>query len=171
VSPRFAVMCMTPDLDRSTGPEARPGVRASWGSALEAVAPVLVLVLLLFLDFPLCPSRNLFGVPCPGCGLTRATEALFAGDLARALALHPLVPLILPVVAWMLLRTTLVSAGLLRSDSFDPLARLPRWLWIALGVVLVGTWVVRMAAGWLPDPVDPSQGLIGRGLVWMGRLF
>jgi hypothetical protein len=39
---------------------------------------------------PLCPLANLTGWPCPSCGLTRAVLALVQGDVAGALALHPL---------------------------------------------------------------------------------
>lgn len=43
-----------------------------------------------------CPMAELWGVPCPGCGLTRAALALAAGDLAGAIGMHPLSPLLLP---------------------------------------------------------------------------
>lgn len=59
------------------------GVLALLGAACAAAA------------LPLCPLANLTGWPCPSCGLTRAALALLRGDVARALALHPLVPLVL----------------------------------------------------------------------------
>ena len=43
----------------------------------------------------LCPVKALTGVPCPGCGLTRATAALFRGDLSAALRTHAYAPVIL----------------------------------------------------------------------------
>jgi len=62
-------------------------------------------------DFPLCPLAGSFGIPCPGCGLTRATLALLHGDVRGALHFHPLVLLLTPLVvsitaatAWNLLR-------------------------------------------------------------------
>src|SRR5204863_3895983 len=39
---------------------------------------------------PLCPSRALFGVECPGCGLTRSFVALAAGDLRESWRFHRL---------------------------------------------------------------------------------
>ena len=46
---------------------------------------------------PFCPLAGVLGVPCPGCGLTRATLALLHGNLRQALHLHPLVLLLAPI--------------------------------------------------------------------------
>ncbi len=37
-----------------------------------------------------CVFRFVTGVPCPGCGMTRAWLAALCGDLAAAVAYHPL---------------------------------------------------------------------------------
>lgn len=44
----------------------------------------------------ICVSQLIFGWPCPGCGLTRATLALLAFDFPKAFAMHPLV-----ILAWL----------------------------------------------------------------------
>ena len=75
-----------------------------------------VLVALIALPFaaaiaakvPVCPSAALLGIPCPGCGLTRATLAVLRGDFAAALRFHPLVFLLAPVYL-SLLGLTIVS--------------------------------------------------------------
>jgi hypothetical protein len=36
-----------------------------------------------------CPSRLLYGLPCPGCGVTRATLMAFHGEVIEALAFNP----------------------------------------------------------------------------------
>ncbi len=49
-----------------------------------------------------CPFQAALGLPCPGCGLSRATLALLAGDWKRAVHLHAFAPLVvlgLPVLA------------------------------------------------------------------------
>lgn len=39
--------------------------------------------------FTVCPSKLLFRLPCPGCGLTRAAVLLSRGDVCGALAMNP----------------------------------------------------------------------------------
>ena len=43
-----------------------------------------------------CPSEILFGLPCPGCGLTRAALLLLKGDLQGSLRMNPML-LFIPV--------------------------------------------------------------------------
>ena len=47
-----------------------------------------------------CWLRAIFGLPCPGCGSSRAVIALFHGNIKQAVEFHPLifVSLILPVI-------------------------------------------------------------------------
>ena len=45
-----------------------------------------------------CPINLIFGVPCPGCGLTRAVLLFLRGDFAGAFAMHPLF-VVLPLAA------------------------------------------------------------------------
>jgi Protein of unknown function (DUF2752) len=111
-------------------------------------------------DFPLCPLASSFGVPCPGCGLTRATLALLHGDLAGALRLHPLVLLIAPLVA------VLLSAGildLLRDPTRGPRKPYLRWsartlstVATALFALTLGVWLARFA-GYFGGPVPVTS--------------
>lgn len=57
----------------------------------------LLQLLLTLLGVPgwTCPIFHTFGVPCPGCGMTRATLSLFRGDLRQALTLHAYAPIFL----------------------------------------------------------------------------
>jgi Protein of unknown function (DUF2752) len=57
----------------------------------------LLQLLLTFLGVPgwTCPIFHTFGIPCPGCGMTRATLFLFRGDLKQALTMHVYAPILL----------------------------------------------------------------------------
>lgn len=50
----------------------------------------------LFNHFPLqCPFKYITGIPCPGCGGSRALIYLLNGDIKEALHMNPLTCLIL----------------------------------------------------------------------------
>lgn len=55
----------------------------------------LLLAALFLLTDTICLSQLILGLPCPGCGLTRATLALLALDFPKAFQMHPLV-----ILAW-----------------------------------------------------------------------
>mgnify|MGYP002778380261 CR=1 FL=1 len=42
----------------------------------------------------ICTFKNVFGIPCPGCGLTRSFVAIARGQWAESFAWHPLGPLL-----------------------------------------------------------------------------
>jgi hypothetical protein len=46
-----------------------------------------------------CPVAHTLGLPCPGCGLTRAAIALLKGDWRTAFALHAYAPMLLLALA------------------------------------------------------------------------
>jgi len=124
------------------------------------VALAAVAALVVALEVPLCPTASVFGVPCPGCGLTRATLALLRGDARTALHLHPLVFLLAPLYFAVL---GAAAVAYVRA----PLAAAPRRrAWIAgrgvtalaslLLVLVLGVWVARFFGAFGgPAPVRP----------------
>lgn len=63
-------------------------LRTAWPALLAAVLYVLLAPQLFGAS---CPSRVLFHIDCPGCGLTRAFFRLLQLDLRGASALNPAV--------------------------------------------------------------------------------
>jgi hypothetical protein len=71
----------------------RPGQRDPERIALAVAlgaAAVGAAWLKLGLATPPCLLARFAGLPCPGCGATRAARALLAGDFAAAWSTHPL---------------------------------------------------------------------------------
>jgi hypothetical protein len=117
---------------------------APWRRALPWVLGGAILLGLYLLDVGTCPTRRLFGLPCPGCGLTRATVALWSFDLPAAFALHPMVFVALPLLGWLALHTIV-------GDTRVPAP--PTWIWLTAGALVVLVWAARLAGalGGHPD--------------------
>jgi hypothetical protein len=58
-----------------------------------------------------CLYWNVFGVHCPGCGMTRAFSALLHHDFTRALSYNKLVVLVFPVIVAVLAFDLAASAA------------------------------------------------------------
>ncbi len=92
-----------------------------------------------------CPCVVALGIPCPGCGVSRAMLTLFVGDLHSALRIHAFAPVFAGVLALLLLMAVLGRrprdrlAAILRSVE-ERTAIAP----VVLGA-LVLYWVSRLA--------------------------
>ena len=58
-----------------------------------------------------CLIRNVFGVRCPGCGMTRAISCVFHGNFIQALQYNKLVVLVLPLLCYVWLRSVTAFFG------------------------------------------------------------
>lgn len=94
------------------------------------------------MTLPPCLLKTATGIPCPSCGLTRATLAMIRGDWFASLAFHPLGIVFAAEVATL----TLV---LVRRKSIGLPVRPPQpvidWLIIANVVALLVVWGARLA--------------------------
>lgn len=98
----------------------------------------------------LCPSRYV-GLTCPGCGLGRASIALFSGDLLGAHFAHPLVLPCLFIVVWLHIWAAVTIYRPAHAAAFDPMRRLPTIFWLSFIFTLIFVWIGR-SAGWLGLP-------------------
>jgi hypothetical protein len=106
-------------------------------------------VRLLHLDrlpIPLCAFRAITGVPCMGCGSTRALGRLGRLDVAGALGFHPLITtLALGVAVWGMVDLVLLTRR--RALGLECTAREGLFLlWSLLGLGLVN-WVYLILVG------------------------
>jgi len=65
-----------------------------------AMLSVLVLALIPSEGFNviLCPMQNIFGLPCPACGITRSMSSLLNLDILHSFQYHPLGIVVLAVI-------------------------------------------------------------------------
>lgn len=92
-----------------------------------------------------CPSRLLFGVNCPGCGMTRSVLLTLGGDLRGALDVNPAGPFL--VAALILLAVQLLFTAARSPVGSTPVGRrlLP---WASLyGVVVACVMLIQWAGG------------------------
>jgi hypothetical protein len=112
---------------------------------LRPAAPVVVIAALLaLLPFPTCILRLALGVPCPACGLTRATLAAMHLDFGAALRWHPLSLALIAATA-----LTGVAAFVASDRVWKKMVVVTTG---AAGVLLIVVWVMRFA-GWFGGPV------------------
>ena len=93
---------------------------------------------------PRCVFRSLTGIPCPGCGSTRAATAMLQGDLASSLASNPLAAsagLVFVVGAPL---AALWAVG--RGPMLDLGSPLPWWIRWSLAVAVLGNWAYLVLA-------------------------
>lgn len=93
-----------------------------------------------------CFSRRVLGLPCPGCGLTRAFAHLAKGEWSAALAAHPLAPVLAAEIV-------LVWLAWGRSALRGLPSPRPAWLTpavLAHLAVLCALWLGRLSTGTLP---------------------
>jgi hypothetical protein len=94
-----------------------------------------------------CPLKAVVGVPCPGCGATRAAQALAAGQVMTAARLNPLAAL--AAGAWVLWAGYAAVAVAARGKRlrlvWEP-QDVSRARWLAAGLVLT-SWLFLVLDG------------------------
>ncbi|MCL2105906.1 MAG: DUF2752 domain-containing protein [Oscillospiraceae bacterium] len=137
------------------------------GAAVFAVPLLVFMLASQWLTGTICVFSAAFGIPCPGCGLTRAWVLALRGQWAEAFFFHPLFWYI-PVIAlvW--------GLGWLRNRR-----QTPRWLGVFLKAsfaLFVAVFALRMAL-YFPRtaPMVPNRDSfawrIGRGIWWVVRMI
>lgn len=125
---------------KSTGPVAR------WVLAGGALAGSAFLAGYLYLidpnnpsnAYPKCPMKAFTGIDCPGCGGLRATHAMLHGDFHSAIDHNVLAVILVPLMAYMLVRWMLAQF-----DIELPRIPWPRWTSWALPIALLLFTVLR----------------------------
>jgi hypothetical protein len=120
------------------GPVDRSPARRALIVALLAIPVALIVAYRI----PVCPMASLLGIPCPGCGLTRATLAALRGDFGTAYHFHPLVFLLTPVYVGLLGSAIL---GYVRGPERQ--TKRQRTLWTSRSVTVLGSALLALVLG------------------------
>jgi uncharacterized protein DUF2752 len=124
------------------------GTRAAGGAAVRRLlgpgavlgAAAAVVALLAAVDphepghYPVCPFLWLTGLYCPGCGTLRMINELVSGRPAAAFGRNPLVFLLLPLLGYLWVRWTVLSA---RGAAMNSTLLRPRVCYALTAVIAV----------------------------------
>ncbi len=93
---------------------------------------------------PVCPMAAVLHVPCPGCGMTRATLAALHGDFTESFRMHPLAMFFTPMLGLYFAAhaVSYIRHGASRVDEL----LVGKWVDRALIVLLLamlGVWIAR----------------------------
>lgn len=98
------------------------------------------------LSFWNCPILAATGVPCPGCGLTRATMQLFHGNISDSLQTHAFAPIFLMALLLMITVLVLPNSARIKIISFvnrlETRNGITAWVFISL----MFYWAFRLIA-------------------------
>jgi len=140
-----------------------------------ATTALVVVVLLAVLAAGVwgCPINWVTGLPCPGCGITRAFILLLHGDIVGSFKMHPmLIPLMVGVAVICLVyfggtlrtvttvamrqrrRPVTTGATLAVSDKGKQANQLIRCIVYVLLVALIVTWLYRLVWCWGVEPME-----------------
>lgn len=114
------------------------------GLCLLLAAPLIVIAYhylrarLPILAMP-CLLHTFTGYYCPGCGGTRAVDALLHLQLRRSFCYHPLVPYGAAVYLWFMVSHTIEKLSRYRLRI--GMKWNPAWLWIALIILVLNVLV------------------------------
>lgn len=96
-------------------------------------------ILLPYIESIPCTLLATLGLYCPGCGGTRAVEALFHGQFLASLWYHPLV-----------LYTVVIYGGFMLTNTMEriPIIHIKGWKfhsWQIYGalIIVIGNWIIK----------------------------
>ncbi|MDP4121153.1 MAG: DUF2752 domain-containing protein [Bacillota bacterium] len=108
-------------------------IKNSLNKGRRIIIPAAFIGILLLLGYQ-CPFEKFFGIPCPGCGMTRAMLALFHGDIKSSLSLHPLaIPLIICILIYFL--------GIFTKE-YDLMKN--KYFLVIATIIFLATYIIRM---------------------------
>ena len=110
-------------------------------------------VFLPFFDSPLpdvCTFKRMFGIGCPGCGLTRSFLCIAQGEFVAGWNYNVVAPLMFATMLLQLVYRPWQIARLWRGLPEQRLGRYATWWIVFLSILLFLQWIVRLGMGSTP---------------------
>jgi len=102
---------------------------------VPTIFTILFYTVMFFLgNRTICVFKATYGIPCPGCGMTRAYIHFFYGDIKGAFNYHPLFLMTIVLVIIWIFKDTGIISKIYKNKLF----------WISIAIVFFGVWAVRM---------------------------
>ena len=109
-----------------------------------------------------CPFEYIFGIPCPGCGMTRAFIALLKLNFTEAFYFHPLFPIVIIVLIFAVLDYFKIFAF---SRKVKDIAT------IVIPFIFIAIYFIRLFGGSPIVQTDFAGSLIGRAFNFIKSFF
>jgi hypothetical protein len=115
------------------------------GMVLAGVGTLQVGLHLLGLPGWVCPFKAVFGIPCPGCGLTLAMDELLHGHVGAAVHTHAFAPFFLAASLVVFISIILPEKQRLQLVAAVSQLEIRTGLsaWVLTGLMLY--WIIRLA--------------------------
>ena len=91
----------------------------------------------------LCAAKRVFGVPCPGCGLTRSFISISHGQFAKAWGLNPASLLLYPFV-FVQIPWNAMQYWLIRKRGYGVYVPYIHFLPISIAMLLLLQWLIKL---------------------------
>jgi len=112
--------------------------------ALVGAAGLHIILVSLSLPSWQCPFFRLTGIPCPGCGLSRASILLLRGDVAESFRFHAFAPIFLFAIFALFLSVLLPKSIVQPAIARAELAERKTGLTVLILAGLILYWLARL---------------------------
>jgi hypothetical protein len=126
------------------------GIKIKKNLIVPLIIIIFTSIFIFFTDYNVCFVKRTFGIPCPGCGLTRSFKNLFLLDFKKAIHYHPL--FFLPILIMVI-----IFYSKLKKINLSNL----KYLFMFFTLILIIVWIIRMIL-YFPDtpPMDYNYNSI-----------